>query len=180
MRGPCQQYYRPLPPLFVKAFKGFTDLLFECFTFVFGDRQNVHCFLTISRLLQSKVPSSTVTWIYPANIQYTVYYQTHFIQIYKKWSYTVCFPCCAGAVTVAVALNPLLWRSLSADIESFYSAVTLPLFVSTLFKKHTWTLPYTLIQNCELAYIHVQVVAGWCTLLLICNIDVVPIFMRII
>lgn len=41
-----------LPSLSVEAFKGFTDLLLECFTLVLGSQQSVHCFLIIRTLLQ--------------------------------------------------------------------------------------------------------------------------------
>ncbi len=49
-----------LPPLFVKALEGFTDLLLECFALVLGGQQSVHCFLVILTLLQQ---TSAVTGI---------------------------------------------------------------------------------------------------------------------
>lgn len=42
-----------LPPLFVEAFQGFTDLHLECFILDLGFQYSVQHFLTIGTLLQT-------------------------------------------------------------------------------------------------------------------------------
>lgn len=139
-----------LPPLFVKAYKGFTYLLLKRLELVLGGHQSFYCFLIIRTLLRWKVKASAVTIMngfvfsqlntWAATVPAIMYWSTvvvvalmsyQFFQYiwklknFRSLPYTACFPCSAAAVVVSVALHPL-----------FQGVVNLPVFASSAFK-HT-------------------------------------------